>query len=324
MRQQFSLKEKLTQNMSQFGWLVAPGYRIETSGETRVIVPVWNGDWRPGVRAHYRPTLEPQLVEHFAAVGDEESLLAFASRYGLLGYRQLHPARETGEEKHRGEPVAWSLAHARTVAGALGVLQLIDAVRKGQVRVDDNSRKAVAYAFANEFHRAGIEGPHNDPQPGSVSFSYLSPENAIFGVDDGLRSIAWIYDWDRDPIGGAYSLLAWLVNPGIKDVHYELASSASDSRASGKPQQQTELGIGLTFDALLSVIYLRLAERVMSGEFRHCKECGRVFPAKGKQLFCPQPATCANRFSSRNYRSENRDKLNKKRRRTKKKRRKRK
>jgi hypothetical protein len=150
-----------------------------------VIVPVWNGDWRPGVRAHYRPTLEPQLVEHFAAVGDEESLLAFASRYGLLGYRQLHPARETGEEKHRGEPVAWSLAHARTVAGALGVLQLIDAVRKGQVRVDDNSRKAVAYAFANEFHRAGIEGPHNDPQPGSVSFSYLSPENAIFGVDDG-------------------------------------------------------------------------------------------------------------------------------------------
>jgi hypothetical protein len=308
--------------MSQFGWLVAPGYRIDDRGKARVIVPVWDGVSRPGVRAHYRPTLEPQLIEDFAAVSDVPSLLAFASRYGLLGYRQLHPVRETGEERHPGDPVEWSLAHARTVAGVLGVIRLIDAVRNGEMRVDDSSRKAVADVFANEFHRAGIEGPNNDPQPGSVTFSYLRPENAIFGSDDGLRSIVWIYDWERDPIGGAYSLLAWLINPGIKDVHYELASSASDSRASVKPLQQTELGIGLAFDALLSVIYLRLAELVMSGEFRHCKECGRVFPAKGKQLFCC-PA-CANRFFSRTYRLENRVTLNKKRRRTKKKRRKRK
>jgi hypothetical protein len=309
--------EKLTQSITHFDWAVAPDYRFEDSSKGRVIVPVWDAASKPGARGLYRPALEPQLVEDFAAVEGAESLKAFALRYGLLGYRQLHPPREDEEEGPWVDPVAWSLAHARTVAGALGVIRLMDAVRNREIIVDDeSSRKAVAPVFANEFHRAGLKGPHNkDTPPGWVAFRYLNPEKAIVGSDDDLRRTVWIYGWENDPIRGAYSLVAWLVNPGIKEVRYELACSACDSPPSGKPLHDAELGIGLVFDALLSVIYLRLAERAMNGEFRHCKECGRVFPAKGKQLFCG-PA-CANRRFSREFRKSHRDELNERRRRTK-------
>jgi hypothetical protein len=220
-----------------------------------------------------------------------------------LGYHRLNAA-QLGE----GDPVTWALGHARIAAGAIGVIEIVNEVRSGKVPLNDLSVKAVAASLARAFKQMGVDGPNKDTQPGAVTFNCLTPE--ALG-DRELQSTKWIYDWEPNPIGGAYELLAWLVNPIIKPVHYEFRAPFELLSLRESLGATSGLTFDLHWNALLEVIYWQIALR-MGGDFRRCKLCGRVFPANGKKKFCS--TGCMNKVKCRKYRAGNQEELNARRR----------
>jgi len=94
-----------------------------------------------------------------------------------------------------------------------------------------------------------------------------------------------IYDWEwialAAPTPYAHADQSWDQHCTLTGVQCQLILGILQSPATG------DLGIALAFDALLSLIYLRLAEHVDGGCIPHCKNCGRLFPANGQQVFLP-------------------------------------
>ena len=111
-------------------WGVAQDYRV-VDGH---VCPVVDGELvRPGGgvgHGLYPPMARPELPRELAraATGDEADVLEFVGRYGLLGYTEAWRFEELaglitlyrgGEQakqaKAPGDPLAWLVAHARTV-----------------------------------------------------------------------------------------------------------------------------------------------------------------------------------------------------------------
>jgi hypothetical protein len=285
MRQhQYTQAKMLPLVSPYFGWSVAESYRIEDrplcGREVRVVVPqtgAWTRVCRPGQ--------EDRLVEDLAAVADEKSLLAFSVRYGLLGFDRLHREEMRQRKEHwAGDPVLWALSHARFVSAILSVTEIINDVRSGRVTLNDDTAPKIAEALAAEFRKAGVKGPLKEAAPEEHLFEYALPG------DQGIRRV-WVGDWERDPFGGAYTLLTELINPNIRGVHYEFIPRGQNA--------ETELGTRLRWNGLLEVVYWQLAERV-GGEFRLCPRCARVFPASGRRKYCS--TQCMNIVRCRNYR----------------------
>jgi len=272
-----------------FGWSVAESYRIQKrplfGQEVRAVVPdaaTWARDCRPG--------REERLVEDLAAVSHEKALLAFAARYGLLGYSRMHGDQMRQRKEHwTGDPVTWALAHARIVRGLLSTIGFIEYVRSGRFRLDDSSAPRVGEVLAAEFKKAGIRGPVKEGDAEESWFDYITPEG-------GERKV-WVQGWERDPIGGAYVLLTELINPIIRGVHYEFVPRGQNAAA--------QLGTRLRWNALLEVIYWQLAES-LGGEFRQCQQCRRVFPASGRRVHCSP--SCTNKWKCKEYRDRKKQK----------------
>jgi uncharacterized C2H2 Zn-finger protein len=299
--QHFSSGSKVSHSVSSeispsFGWVVAGSYVIERvklhAGEIRVVTP----DWGALGGTTCRPGLKPHLLQDFAACSDEQSLLNFIGRHGLLGFRRMYPSDPDGAS-WKGDPVIWALGHAQIVSGVMRVSEMIRDVRAGRVLLNDKSAKRVADSLAAAFRHIGMKGPNPDPQPFSVTFDFLRPQ---FLGDEECRSTKWVYDWERDPVGGSYVLLAWLINPMIKGIHYGF----SEPEPGEWLDPSAKLALDLSFDSLIEVIYWRLAGHLGEG-FLRCKRCGRVFPAQGRRLYCSDE--CLNKSKCKKYRDKKRD-----------------
>jgi hypothetical protein len=102
-------------------WIVEGPYTIAGSFVVPSYMVDHTQDDTPAIA--YDPATRPELVQALAHVCDEgePGILRFTNDYGLLGYQDLVRVRKY----HRGDPVEWVFAHARTVKLCLELTRLL-------------------------------------------------------------------------------------------------------------------------------------------------------------------------------------------------------
>lgn len=208
---------------------------------------------------YVEPDAAPGIASEFSDVETEEQLLAFTHKYGSLGYARLFPR----EPKYGGDPVEWSLRHARRVTAAF---EIIDRIKRGPAQVRAELPKLL--------RRIGwdlmgmIEG-------GKLEVSFTQTGDMIV-IEDGKKkpaktgvftpgSLSYA-DWPGDPLRVAWRALAHLINDQIRGLRVEVS--------------EEKLAPVLAFDALLQVIYFQLAGELNSLSVRRCVVCRNFFRAK--------------------------------------------
>ena len=201
-----------------------------------------------------------QLLMDFIRLGSgsDDDLIAFASRWGLLGYQEVKARVVAGPEKGNSEsdPIAWVRAHANGVATCV---RLIEYLR------DENHRGLASYlrSLPNEVGEQGTTFfVHSGYGPFSDAVRHSVP------TDDTAE-------------GKARLLLELIINQNLSGVHPQLFSVDPDGA----------LGLFQDYAALLDVIYWQLAQLIVSGErLSRCAYCGNYFlRTHGKQHYCPPP-----------------------------------
>jgi hypothetical protein len=291
--------------LASYGLPVAPIHRIEKHRLDGRNVRVVVADWQSGERGTNWPVLEPHLASDFARVTGEPSLRKFNGRFGLLGYHRLHDAEMLHrKETWRGDPVLWALAHADVAAGILRAVDIINEVRSGKQKLNDRTIPFLLRTLLSEFRRMGLKAVFEGKPRHFTCFVWRPPEAVVSRRDFLLRK-TFSSLWATDPIGTAYHVLSWVLNQYIRRVRFEFVSVDYERRFFGMTgSEPPRFGLELRWDALLEVIYWKLAESV-GGGFRQCRRCGRIFPMDtGKDLYCNE--RCCDAFRSKKHRDKKR------------------
>jgi hypothetical protein len=283
------------------GISVAGAYRIERRVLDGRDVNVMTADWQAEVPGTCWPVRERSLADDFAQVTNDQLLREFNSRYGLLGYAQLHEAEMLHrKETWQGDPVPWALAHAATVAGILGAVEIINEVREGKRKLTARAVPFLLRTLFGEFEKMGLRVKlERRPFPLTI-LEWSRPEMMMSQSCSPLRK-KFSSRWGNDPIGTAYVALTWVLNQYVRRARFEFTSLDYERRFFGMPADEPRFGLELRWDTLLEVIYWQVAERV-GGAFRVCPECGLTFPVKGKQLY--HSKRCAGAARIRRYRAD--------------------
>jgi hypothetical protein len=292
---------QVTTPLASYGLPVAGRHHVEDRTldgcSIRVVVP----DWTAG-EDYCWPVHEPHVVEDFARVRDEQSLLRFNDYYGLLGYNDICQAEmPPGKEDLQGDPVDWALAHARVAAGMLGAIRIIGDVRSGRVKL--HSLAALHRALGTQFEKIGLRGIFAGEPHRCTGFAWSRPEALLTGSKEEIEQ-RFFPRWQDDPIGTAYRILAWILNFQIARIHFEFISYGHHAPFLGGTEPEPRFGLELRWKVLLQVIYWKLAEHV-GGAFRQCPKCGLVFPMRTpKDRFCSR--RCLDAFKSKEWRDRKR------------------
>ncbi len=206
-----------------------------------------------------------------------DALVAFAARYGDLGYCHLAPF----EKRCGGDPVYWVKAHARTVADALEVINLLGDV--------ESARRPEERRRARKNLRSCLELRCFDPRR-------PRPFAAVAIADQVRHKLFFTAALLHDPVSAAHQYLRSLINPNIREVAFQLYEA---------PQGKSQFFFH--FRAMIEVVYWHLANALEGGKVRRCAECRRPFIATDRrQRFCPPPGAgrsrCASRFHIRTFR----------------------
>lgn len=207
-----------------------------------------------------------------------DALVAFAARYGNLGYSALAPF----EKRCGGDPVYWVKAHARTVALALEVIVLLREV--------ESARRPEERGRARKNLRSYLEQRGLDPRrPPSFAI-------AVAIADQVRHKLFFTAALLHDPVSAAHQYLRSLINPNIREVALQLYEA---------PQGKSQFFFH--FRAMIEVVYWHLANALEGGKVRRCAECRLPFIATDRrQRFCPPPGAgrsrCASRFHIRTFR----------------------
>jgi hypothetical protein len=220
----------------------------------------------------------PNLPNAFAKVDNEASAVAFAKKYGLLGYLLLAEDTATGlvpqslatfgrSDGEPSEPVEWFLAHAAAVRF---VLRLIKGLQDGDERglgvlID---REAISMRLGKKTVKGHVAPVRNEVEVRPDSFiSYLS---------------------DPTPSQWAVAWIAFMVDGNTQSIRRILT-----------PFQST-LWTGLYVKSLIEAIWYQVGEMALLSQeqdgkaVRACKECGTLFVVTDKrQQFCPGDAWSA-------------------------------
>jgi len=302
--------QRVTTPLASYGLPVAGRHDIEDrtleGGSVRVVVP----DWTTG-EDYCWPVHEPHLVEDFARIRDEQSLLRFNDYYGLLGYKDICQAETPhGKEDLGGEPVDWALGHARVAAGLLGAISIIADVRSGIVKLQ--SLPALHRALNRQFEKIGLRDIFAEQPRRWIGFAWSRPEALLTASKQEIEQ-RFFPRWEDDPIGTAYRVLAWILNSQIAQIHFEFIFYGHHTPLLGATEPEPRFGLELRWKALLQVIYWKLAEHV-GGAFRQCPKCGLVFPMRTpKDRFCSR--RCLDAFKSKEWRDRKRKEREQKKRR---------
>jgi hypothetical protein len=288
------------------GWPVAADYEI-TGG---LVVPLDErgrriSHHRVDERRLYMPVTRPELPGEFAKLAGkadadvlagtaDAAVLTFVRRYGLLGYADaltpleahaLASARTTPtydqfidksyDSTLVGDPVAWILGHAASVAFILALAGALDS--------PNNLRHIFEQRIVAE------------------------------GDVEELRYVYAIRGWTRPRLGRqpvpntnaerratALRIIAWLLAKNLSGVTREIGMEA------------TALASYFRFNNLLDQIYWMLADAVTGHRIRQCRECGRFFIAATDRVkYCPRPmglrgvvSLCMHRAKVRTWRQQ--------------------
>lgn len=247
----------------------------------------------------YAPINRPEVPGELAKVRSEADALAFAKRYGLLGFpdadrtpplgfaevaspklpsnlRRARGWRAFLEQRRQhdqapGDPIDWFLAHAATVRtiAELGFFsddkaQLIRYL--DQYRVRRSSEEVIALRAARGGERR--------------------PDLIEFPVNVGAPALA-------------RRIAAGLLNDNL----------ARARRHMNAETLQSQFGLR----TLLDVVYWLLADALTGQQLRQCLACGGIFTATSDRMkYCPPPmgldgpSRCMNRAKVRKWRKEKR------------------
>lgn len=290
-------------------WIVHREYEI-VSGEVRPV------DWDDEVRVYY-PMAALSIIRDIQGLvpGDRRGLLAFARRWGRLGYPELvegirSPAGTRYIPRFRGDPVVWVWAHA---AGVRTVLTLAQALRRRDANsirayiesIQEPDRATRLIMRVNKLLASGT--PEHLAEAESMADELLlgHPRKAtrhaslVFGLQHRVVDHLWAKR--RGWVAVAEQIVETILNRHLAGVQISL------QYVEGEVQVRTH------FDALLGVVYRHLADVVAAGQLRECDYCATPFVQRhGHQRFCPPEPWVAERGGESacalRYRSEKRRK----------------
>ncbi len=279
-------------------WPVADGYRIEGGyllplGEGSPVRPIHH-DGQDAYLPMARPELPRELAK--AATGDDDDILAFTRRYGLLGYMQAwsFPVEEAGitwifgEDSEQaapglapGDPVASFVGHAKTVQL---VLNLIGALGAGDGAVREHVELLKV-----------VRGEH-----GGIRDEVIGYDAAQRGY---LRPVQCDMSVGGEPRHVALRIIEHVLNANLPGISRQL---------SVQPQEDGELGFESLFEPhnLADCVYWHLADAAAGGWVRRCADprCQAFFVAQSARVqYCPPPrgyrgvSPCMNRTKVRRH-----------------------
>jgi len=281
-------------------------YEIE-AGVLKPTVAGWDSEKR-----EYFPIATPGVVGEVARLkpGDEKAALAFARRWGLLGYSDMIIKVSGGRVTHTpwGDPLLWIWAHANGIRAALGLHRLL---RKDDMAgIEDYLWRCRRSKDASRAHlqvdRLLQQGKITGLQPFIGPLFDVPPPTAhhadpalICGSRHLIGGTRWHVRATDDLRSVAFRMIQSIINPNLAGVYRQLSIPSL-----GDPRIEIMYG----WDSLLSVVYWHLAEMVAGGRVQECQECGMPFLQKhGRQRFCaPAPfyteSKCALKFRQRKHR----------------------
>lgn len=273
-------------------WVIDEDYRIEEG----VIKPLAHGSpisarFRSGrvLRERYMPMTRPELPFEFAKLADgtEVTILNFVRRYGLLGYSQAFESTieiykmfeflvnaprgsakaktstklpDFGElihpEGHKGDPVAWVVAHAETVQFLIELNEALH--QKKQLREKIEQITTIGKAWPLQYGYA-IRGQLQKTVCQNRQYDKESDSDLL------RRIITQILNANLN--GGVSREVLVDMEPGARDPSFVSTFAAN---------------------SLVDAIYWHLANAFVGGSIKKCVYCKRFFNATHlKRKYCP-------------------------------------
>jgi hypothetical protein len=296
------------EGVTEMRWPVAASYVIEYnkwhgSGGLKKELRTTSAE----VARWYNPLDERRLPREFARVIDDQSLLAFAHKYGELGYHFIgdiitRPEYYENRTKLTGEPVDWTLRHANQVRV---FLWLYDGLLKGTMqawaKVDENAAllkrvqgqrpdwSMLPQSLGKDLTEAVRELRRTTPgvtiergKAGSdttmTTVITLTGGESVYGEDFNTGS------YGNDDIALVHRLVHAIVNENTRAVMVALQGVADEK---GRPSH----GRTLQCDSLLEAIYYHLRTALeqfgVADEPRQCRTCQTTFQSPDRRKhFC--------------------------------------
>ena len=227
-------------------WPVESGYELAKVRGVEVICFVPGSSFRL-----IDPGMFPKIAWEFSGVRDKEELLAFNRKFGLLGHDRLVPsAKRCG-----GDPVAWSLGHARRVAGAFEIVSLIKC-----------GSAVVTKELPNVLRTIGGGIRYDAEWPNNRKVSELEHKKWLAEFPGGKIPYWWPASPEPDPIRVAWRILAHLITDQISGLRVEISEETLRARVS--------------FVAPLQAVYWSIANELEGLSVRRCIVCKTFFAAK--------------------------------------------
>lgn len=217
----------------------------------------------------YSPGGREELPNEIAKLerNDQVATLAFAHRYGLLGYSELS---ESKVQQPYGDPLDWIWLHAETLALCLSLKEMLD----GRATNSLNRRLL-------DFPQGKADSSY--PAPCVTFASRETLQQRTFFVPSGPSRAAVLQSL-------AANILGAIVNANIERLHPVLTWST-------KRQMFRQ---HFRFTALIEVAYWHIANVLQGGKVVRCAGagCRGIFiQTDRRQRFCPtgtkQESTCA-------------------------------
>lgn len=250
-------------------WYVAESYRIENGAvieDSEEDNPTIRGTIAVPLKTKtvYFPAMRPNLPFELAAIedGDEESILEFVGRWGLL--YGVHGAREPLLLRP-GDDLEFIWGHAKTMRM---LLELYEALQ-------DDSPQTVRSALA-KWTRSGFVFDKNDVK--GDGWSVLASWGNNYPKVRVFQPSRFSMTSDR---GKALDTIAQVVTENIRGVRRVMLHAGDLSDWHG----------GTSFEALYQMAYWHIADSLeKQSRVARCQWCGRMFQKiDGRQKFCPPP-----------------------------------
>mgnify|MGYP000867376666 CR=1 FL=1 len=257
-------------------WPVAEDYVIKKG----FILPVLEGkvvDPRTPIKSVkkeslYLPMGRPELPGEFARLADEdeEKVLAFVRRYGLLGYHCAlrFPYEVISADKMKmynyespGDPLNWVFAHAKAVNLIMHLAEALNRPDELKIRLE---RLLVEEDLPSGQKRHFV--------------SYLRPQRA-FGLPGHARTSIELM--------GGYKKTAIHI---ITDIINENLTGIARNLEMEWKEEDNDYGIVsfFSFRNLMDCIYWLISDAIVGGKVRSCEYCGKPFTAPDdKTKYCP-------------------------------------
>ncbi len=243
-------------------------------------------------KQHYLPMGRPELPGEFARLADEdeEIVLDFTRRYGLLGYHcalrfpyevvSAHQMKMYNYDSP-GDPLCWVFAHSKAVSLIMSLAEALDKPKELKVLIE----------------KLSVEKERPSEGNGRL-VSYWLPVRA-FGLPGRVQTST-----KASARENALSIIESILNANLSGVAREMITEWNEARG------KQSIATCFVFENLLDCIYWLLADAVTNAKIRSCEHCGKPFVAPNDRTkYCPPlqwetVSRCMNRAKQSRFRSK--------------------